>query len=94
LNSVDQVDLLLVLRAQGGRLLLPHDRHHRLVVHLRVVEAVQQVDRAGPGGREADAHLAGELGVAARHEGRHLLVARLDELDPCPAAGPARRRCR
>ena len=37
--------------------------------------------RARTGGREADAELARELGVGARHEGRHLLVARLDELD-------------
>src|SRR5207245_4173353 len=49
------------------------------VVHLRVVEAVQQMDRARTRGGEADADLAGELGLRARHEGRELLVARLDE---------------
>src|SRR5204862_3257228 len=43
-------------------------------------EAVQQMDRSGPGRGDADADLAGELRVAARHERGHLLVARLDEL--------------
>ena len=50
-------------------------------VQLGVVEAVEQVDAAGPGGREADAEPAGELGVAAGHEGGGLLVAHLDEAD-------------
>src|SRR5207237_3243127 len=39
-------------------------------------------DRARPGGRDAHADLTGELRVRAGHEGRELLVARLDELDP------------
>src|SRR5207253_9760544 len=41
---------------------------------------VQEVDRAGAGGREADADVAGPLRVAARHEGCHLLVPHLDEV--------------
>jgi hypothetical protein len=49
------------------------------VIELGIVEAVEQVDRAGAGGGEADAGLAGELGVRAGHEGRHLFVADLDE---------------
>src|SRR5207248_10256307 len=56
------------------------DRDDRLVVELGVVEAVQQMARSGPGRGDADADLAGELRVAARHERGHLLVARLDEL--------------
>ena len=59
-----QVDLLLVVAAERRARLLADDRDHRLVVELRVVEAVQEVDRAGPAGREADADLAGELRVA------------------------------
>jgi hypothetical protein len=43
-----EVDLLLVLRAERHPLLLADDRDHRRVVELRVVEAVQKVDRAGP----------------------------------------------
>src|SRR5437588_751884 len=49
-----QVDLLLVVRAERHRLLLADDRHYRLVVELRVVEAVQQVNRTGPRGGHAD----------------------------------------
>ena len=75
-----EVDLLLVVGAERHPLLLADDRDDGRVVELRVVEAVQQVDRARPGGRHADADLAGELRVAARHERGHLLVARLDEL--------------
>ena len=51
------------------------------MVELRVVEAVQQMDRAGAGGREADADLARPLRVRAGHERGHLLVAHLHELD-------------
>src|SRR2546423_4791510 len=50
------------------------------MIELCVVEAVQKVDGPGPRGGDADPHLAGELGVTAGHEGRHLLVADLDEL--------------
>ena len=37
------------------------------------------MDRAGSRGRNAHADLAGELGVPARHERGHLLVAGLNE---------------
>jgi len=50
------------------------------MVELGVVEAVEQVDRAGPRGGEADADLARVLRVRAGHERRHLLVADLHEL--------------
>ena len=55
LKSVDEVDLLLVVAAERGARLLADDRDHRLVVELGVVEAVEQVDGAGAGGRQADA---------------------------------------
>ena len=58
LNSVTQVDLLLVVAAEASAGLLADDRDDRLVVELGVVEAVEQVDRAGAGGRHADAELA------------------------------------
>jgi hypothetical protein len=51
------------------------------VVELGVVEPVEQVDRAGTGGGQADADLAGDLGVGAGGEGGDLLVADLDELE-------------
>ena len=81
LEQRDQVDLLLVVPAHRDAVLLAHDRDDRLVVHLRVVEAVEKVDRAGARGCDADADLARELRVRARHERAQLLVARLDELD-------------
>ena len=75
-----QIDLLLVAAAERGARLLADDRDDRLMVELRVVEAVQEMDRARAGGRHADADLAGELRVGAGHERGHLLVAHLDEL--------------
>jgi hypothetical protein len=75
-----QIDLLLVFAAHRGAIGLADDGDHRLVIHLRVVEPVEQVDRARTGGGDADADLARELGVGAGHEGGHLLVPHLDEL--------------
>ena len=75
-----QVDLLLVGGAERHAFLLADDREDGRVVELGVVEAVQQVDRTRAGGGDAAAELVGELRVPAGHEGRHLLVARLDEL--------------
>ena len=80
LEQAEQVDLLLVVAAQTEPGLLADDRDHRLMVELGVVEPVQEVDRARPGGCQADARLARELRVRAGHERRHLLVANLDEL--------------
>ena len=59
------------------------------MVELRVVEPVQQVDRAGAARRGADPHVAAEFRVTDRFEGRHLLVAGLDELRH--VVGPAPR---
>jgi hypothetical protein len=76
-----QVDFLLELAAHRGRRRLPGERQHGNVIVLRVVKPVQQMDRARPGGREADAELAGELRVRAGHERRLLLVPHLHEID-------------
>ena len=91
LNSVMQIDFLLVVAADRRARLLPDDRDDRLVVQLRVVQAVQQMDRARPGRRQADADFAGELGVRAGHEGGHLLVADLDEVEVVLRRARARR---
>ncbi len=85
----DEVHLLLVVAAQRGQSLLADDRHHGPMVHLGVVEAVQQVYRPRPRGRQAHPDLPRELGVGARHERGHLLVAHLDELGVVP--GPVQR---
>src|SRR4030095_6435509 len=57
------------------------DGEHGLSVESSVVEAVEQVDAAWTGGGEADAELAGELRVAAGHQGGRFLVPDLHEAD-------------
>ena len=76
-----EVQLLLVAAPAHRRFGLPADREHRHVVELGVVKAGDKMGRAGAAGREAYAQLAGEFGIRDRHEGRHFLVARLDEVD-------------
>ena len=51
------------------------------MIELGVIEAVEKMNGAGPRRREADARLAGELGVGARHESGHLLVPHLHVVD-------------
>src|SRR5205823_2259374 len=80
LEQRDEVDLLLVVAAETHARLLADDRHNRLMVELRVVETVQEMDRARAGRRETHADLPGPLRVRTGHERRHLLVAHLDEL--------------
>ena len=60
-----------------------------MMVELRVIQPVQQVDRAGTGGGDAHADLAGELGVGAGHERGHLLMPHLHEVEL--VAGPVER---
>ena len=81
LEEDGKVDLLLVVPADRRGSLLPDDGEDGRMVELGVVEAVQKVDRPGARGGEAHAHLAGPLCVAAGHEGGHLLVPGLDEID-------------
>jgi hypothetical protein len=81
LEQRDEIDLLLVMAAERGALLLADDRDDRSVIELGVVKAVQEMDRARPGGRHADPRPAGELGMRAGHERRDLLVRHLDELE-------------
>ena len=87
-----QVELLLVVPTERGAGLLPGDREHRLMVEAGVVEAGDQMRGAGTRGRNADPEPAGELGVGAGHERRHLLMPRLDELEPVAGAGSAPRK--
>jgi hypothetical protein len=61
------------------------------VVELGVVEAVEEMDRTRATGGHADAQLAGELGVSARHERGHLLMPYLDELGPLAVARAPKR---
>ena len=57
------------------------DREHGLAVELGVVKAVEQVDAAGSGRRQADAQLAGILGIGASHERRRFFMPYLYKAD-------------
>ncbi len=57
------------------------DREHRRAVALAVVEAVEQVQAAGPGRAEHRRRAPGDLGVGAGRERAGLLVAHVHELD-------------
>ena len=76
-----EVQLLLVAAAAHRRFRLPADGEDRHMVEFGVVEAGDQVGGARTASCEADAQLARELCVGHGHEGAHLLVARLDEVD-------------
>src|SRR5699024_542646 len=71
-----EVELLLGIAPEGDPALLTDDRHNRLVIHFRVVEAIEEVHCARPGRRYAHPDLPGELRMGARHERRDLLMRR------------------
>jgi hypothetical protein len=77
-----EVHLLKPFGPERHALLLPDDRDHGLVVELRVVQAVQELDGAGSRGGDAHADLARELRVGTGRKRRDHLVAHLDELGP------------
>ena len=90
LEHADQVDFLLIVAAERRTGLLPGNRKDRNVIHPRVVHAGDQMRCTGARGGDANAKLAGELGIGRRHERSHFLMARLNELDlVCPEAGKA-----
>ena len=74
-----EVDILLRMRVDQIVKMMPGDREHRLAVHLRVIKSIQQVNAAGPRGRQANAQLAGVFGVSAGHERSRFLVPHLDK---------------
>ncbi len=81
LEQGKQIHFLLVIAAERHPVLLADERHHRLMIHLGVVQAVQQMDRARPGSSQTDTDFSGEFCMGASHEGRQLLMSRLHELD-------------
>ena len=91
-EQAEQVDFLLVGAAHRRAFGLSDDGHHRHVVELGVVEAVEQVYRSRAAGRHAHPDLAGELGESDGFEGRHLLVAGLHELRFVAGALPGRQQ--
>jgi hypothetical protein len=75
----DGIDALLELRADQIVKRGAGDREHRRRIHVRIVQAIQEVNRSGSGGRQANAELAGELGVTRGHERGRLLVPHRDK---------------
>ena len=66
--------LLEVLGADLGARDVRRDRQHRHPAALRVEEAVDQMQVAGPAAARADRELSGQRGVGGRCEGGGLLV--------------------
>jgi hypothetical protein len=81
-----EVRLLLVEGAERVESLLADDRDHGLVIHLRVVETVQHVERTRARGGNAHPDFAGELGVGRGHERADLFVGRTDVFEALPVA--------
>jgi hypothetical protein len=75
------VGLLEGVLAQQGREGLPCNDDDGGGVHERREQPGDRVGRAGPGGHEDDAGLAGGAGVAVRHVCGALFVAHQDQLD-------------
>jgi hypothetical protein len=69
------------MAAQRSTRLLSDNRQHRLMIHLRVVEAIQRVDGAWARGGQAYTEIAGEFRVAIGHKRGLLLVLHLDEIE-------------
>jgi hypothetical protein len=65
-EQIVQGNFLLVVGSLGDALLLAHNRDHRLMGQLGVIQPVQQMDCAWTRGGHAAADLSGELGVGAR----------------------------
>jgi hypothetical protein len=49
------------------------------MIHLCIIEPVQEVNRPRTGSRQADTHLARKLRMGAGHEGGHFFMAHLNE---------------
>ena len=81
-----ELDVLLRERVQEIVELQPGDGENRLLVQVRVVQPVQQVNAAGPRGGDADAEPARPFRIGAGGESGRLFVADLDKADIVLAA--------
>ena len=80
-EELDQVHVLLEVGADEVVEGVPGDGQHRHAIALGVVETVEQVDAAWPGGGQAHAEVAGVLGVATSGKGGRFLVPDLHKPD-------------
>src|SRR5205823_2781413 len=79
----DLVELDVLLSEGADQVVVGHagDGEDRCAVHLGVVQAVQQMQPAWPGGRDTNPQAPRELGVAAGHKGSRFFMADVDEPD-------------
>jgi hypothetical protein len=77
----EHVDFLERIRAHQARRHLAGDREQRHRIEIRVREPGQQIGRAGPGGREADADAAARARIAVGGQRRTLLMPHEDVLE-------------
>ncbi len=82
------VGLLEGVGADQVRRHLAGDAHDRRRVEVGVGDRRHEVGRAGAGGRDGDAHLAGRTRVALRHVAGALLVAHQEVADRVLVLGP------
>ncbi len=71
-----------VARPDRTRRRLTDDRHDWHMITFRIIQAVEQMNGARPGGGHADADLTGKFGVRGRHERGLFLVTNLNEFEP------------
>lgn len=82
LEQRPQIDFLLIVRAHADARRLADDGEHRLMVLVRVVQTVEQMNGAWTGSGKADTQLAARvLGMGSSHECRLLLMPDLHEFD-------------
>src|SRR5437660_7353768 len=82
LEKRKQVDFVLIMRADQVVVGLTGNGENGRTVELRVVQPVEQVNRARTRGGEANAEPPRVFCVSARHESSGLFVADLDERHP------------
>src|SRR5207248_5347267 len=76
-----EVNLLLVVAANGRARRLANNRHNGLMIHFGIVQTIEQVNCARSRGRQADTDLSCKLGVSGCHERCHLFMAHLHKLE-------------
>ena len=82
LHQLHGVDALLVADAAQIMECQPRERDHRRAVERGVVKTIHQMDRARPGGADANAESSGMFGPSGGHEGRGFLMPNCDIADP------------
>src|ERR1044072_9067872 len=81
LKKGDQVDFLLIVSTDRRTGLLTNDGNDAGVIHLGIVQAIEEMNGTGPGCSKTNTDFACELGVRTSHECRHFFMPHLHVLD-------------